>query len=111
MCFISVTDIPSPRGATIVVRYRLFDGGILRLSSIESVSIFILCTPNLARSAGRIDLEYGVLLPVNLRVKAKTKQMLMIMCINTRMHLCSPAIRIFARRHGICVQNTSEFDL
>lgn len=103
MYFIGVTDIPSPRGATIVVRYRLSDGGIFRLSSVESISIFILCAPDIARSAGRIDLEDGVLLPVNLRVKSKTEQMLMVMCVNTRMHFYSPAICVFTRCHRVCV--------
>lgn len=37
--------------------------------------------------------------------------MLMIMCIDTWMHLCSPAIGVFTRCHGVCVQNTTEFYL
>lgn len=65
--------------------------------------MLVFCAPDFARSTGGVDLEDGVLLPIDLGVKTEAEEVLVVVGVNTRVDLCSPTFCVFAGCHGICI--------
>ena len=95
--FVSVCDIPSPAGASVVVGHGLFRSVIFRFVRIKCVSIAVFCAAYRAGASPGVDLEDGVLGTVDVRVHAQTEKMLMVVCVDPGVHLGAPSLGVFAR--------------
>ena len=78
--------------------------------SVESIAIFVFRRPNFTGAGAGVNLENGIRGAVDVGINAHTEEMLMVMGIDARIHLCTPAFRVLARVHGVSVQDPSKFD-
>ena len=67
---VCVLDFPGTASGAVVVRHGFTGRGELGLLRVEGVSVLVLCTANLSVSADCIDLEDGVVRPVDVGVNA-----------------------------------------
>jgi hypothetical protein len=108
---VGVGNLPRAAGISVVVGHGLYRGRVLCLLRVERVAVPVLGTPDLACTLGSVHLEDGVGLSIDLRIHAQTEQMLMVVGVDTWVHLGTPAVRVLARVHRVCVQDTGQLDI
>ena len=100
---VGVGHVPCSGSDTIIVADCLLDSCILRLLGKERVAVWILGAPNFTRALSGIDLEDGVIRSIDIGVDSKTEEMLVVVCVDSWVDLCSPTLGILTRVHGVCV--------
>lgn len=105
-----VTHIPRPARCAIVIRCCLLRCAELCLFRIKCISVLVFGAADLTIAPRCIYHEYSVVWSVNVRVDAQTEKVLVVVCIDARVDLCTPALEVFTREHGVSVQNASELD-
>lgn len=98
-----VRHIPGPTRDSIVIALGLLRSGEFRLLGIEGIAIFVLSAAYCARTHLSVNLEDGVVWSIDIRVESQTEQMLMVVSVDTWVDFGSPAVRILAWVHCICV--------
>lgn len=59
----------------------------------------------------RINLEDGIVRPIDIRVDAQAEEMLVVMGVNAGVYLISPAMGVFIRVHAKGIQDASQLNL
>ena len=106
-----ITHLPRATRAAVIVAHAVLRRPKFGSVRIEGIAIFILCTPHLPSSLPRIDLKDGVGGTVNVGIDPHAEEVLVIMCVHARVDLCAPPFRVFARVHGVGIEDAGEFDL
>lgn len=101
--FVGIAHIPCSGSDAIVVADGFLDSGILGSLRIESISVWILLATNFASSLRGIDLEDSVVRTVDVRVDTQAEEMLVVVCIDSWVHFCSPALGVLTRVHSVGV--------
>ena len=109
--FVGIRHIPRPGCDAVVVADRLLHSAKLLFLSVESISVEILFAANFSSALHCIDLENGVIRPINIGINSETEEMLMIVGVNPGVDFCSPALGILAWVHSVCVQDACKLDL
>lgn len=77
---------------------------------VKGVAILVLRAAHFARSGAGVDLKNGVLGPIDVGIDSQTEEMLVVVCIDARVHFSAPALGVFARVHRISVENAGKLD-
>lgn len=77
---------------------------------VKGVAILVLRAAHFARSGAGVDLKDGILGPIDVGIDSQTKEMLMIVRVDSRVHFSAPALGVFARVHRIGVENARKLD-
>lgn len=108
--FVGVGHFPGARGDAVVVGDGFVDGFVFGFLGEEGVAVGIFGGADGARAGQGVGLEDGVVGAVNVGVDAQTEEMLMIVGVDAGVDFGAPALGVFARVHGIGVEDTGEFD-
>lgn len=100
---VRVGHFPRSRSDTIIVADRFLDGCVFGLLGKECVSVWVLGAPRFTSALGGVDLEDSVIRSIDIGVDSQTEEMLVVMCIDSWVDLCSPTLGVLARVHRIGV--------
>ena len=78
---------------------------------IEGITVLVLSRSNFARASAGVYLKDGVGRSVNIGIDAHTEQMLVVVCVDTRIDFCAPTFGVLARVYSISIQDPGKFDL
>ena len=102
--FVRVAHLPCPRARSIVVATSPPLGWYnLRLLGVESIAVFVLLAADLSSALRGIYLEDCVVWSIDVGVNSEAEQMLVVVCVDTRVDFSSPAVGVLTRVHGVCV--------
>lgn len=101
--FVGICHLPCAGGDAVVIADGFLDGGVLGLLGVEGVAVWVLGAADLARALSGVDLENSVVGPVDVGVDAEAEEMLVIVCVDSGIDFCSPALGVLAWVHGIGV--------
>ena len=106
---VRVDDTPRTTGIRVIIGDTFFGSFIEGIFRVEGVSVFIFGRSDWSGTWHCIALDDGVFVPVELWINTETEEMLMVMRVDARVNLSSPAMGIFTGIHNIGIQNTSKF--
>lgn len=108
---VGVCNFPGSGCVAVIVGHCFKRGSELCLLGVECVSVRVLSTSHLRFTASCVDLEDGVVGSVDISVHTQTEQMLVVVCVDSRVDFSTPALGVLAGVHGVGVQNTGELDV
>lgn len=106
-----VANLPRPARGAVVVCERLAGGVELGLPGAEGVAVVVLGRADGGVGGNGVDHEDGVPWPVDVGVDAQAEEVLVVVGVDARVDLCSPALRVFAGVHTVGVEDAGELDL
>ena len=104
--FISVGNLPRAAGCAIIVRHGFLGSGEFCLFRVECISMLILPASYLSCATSCIDLEDGIVWSIDIGIDAETKQMLVVMRVNSWVDLRTPTMSVLSWIHGIGVEDS-----
>ena len=105
---VGVGDVPGAAGVVVADAGRLgFEGGFARH---ESVAVAVLFAAYGRVAGDGVDFEDGVVVAVDGRVKAKTEEVLVVVCVDARVDFCAVGRRGLAGCEGVGGEDSGEFD-
>lgn len=81
MDLVCIAYIPSPSCRALIIRQRFLHFSILYFIGIKGIPVFILGASYWCSAGSCVDLEYGILLTVYLRVKTKAEKVLVVVSL------------------------------
>ena len=111
MKLVGVGHLPCPAGSAVVVGHGFFGRGVLGLVGVKRISVLVLGTTNFTGALPGIDLEDGVLGSIDIGIDPHAEEMLMVVGVDTGVDFGSPAFGVFARVHGVGVEDAGKLDL
>ena len=106
-----IAHLPRATARAVVVTHALFRSLKARLVRVEGVAVLVLRTTHGSLAGTGIDLINCVFRAVDVRVYAHAEEMLVVVRVDAGVDLCAPAMGVFARVHGVGVQNPRQLDL
>lgn len=111
MQLVGVGHLPCSAGGSVVVGHGFFRCGVLGLMGVEGVSMLVFGATHFTSSLPGIDLEDGVLRPVDVGIDPHAEEMLMIVSIDARVDFGTPAFGVLAGIHRVGVEDAGKLDL
>lgn len=108
---VGVCDFPGAAGVSVVVGHGLEWCGVFGLFGVEGVAVLVLGAADLAGPTDGVNLEDGVVGPVDHGVDAQAEEMLMVVCVDSRVNFGAPALGVLTGVHGIGVEDTRQLDV
>lgn len=109
--FAGIGHLPSPAGVAVIVGHGFQGRVVLGLLGVEGIAVLVFGAANFRRAAGSVDLEDGIVGPIDVRVDSQTEQMLVVVGVDAGVDLGAPAVGVLAGVHGIGVEDTSQLDV
>ena len=103
--FVLVAHVPGARALAVVIRHALDRVGVARPLGIKGVAVRVLFGADVAGALGGVGLEDGVVGAVDVGVHAQAEEVLVVVRVDARVDLGAPAFGVFARVHGVGVQD------
>lgn len=100
---VRVGDFPGASGEAIVVSHGLERSGVFGLLRIEAVAVVVLGTSDFRLTASSVYLENSILRSINVGIHPQTEQMLVVVCVDTRINFGAPALGVFSGVHRVGV--------
>ena len=101
--FALVAHLPCSARATVVVCGSQLRGTELCLLRIERIAVLVLFAADLAVSTCSVHHEDGIVRTVDIRVYPHAEQVLVVMCVDSGVDFCSPALEVLTGKHGVRV--------
>lgn len=108
--FVLVGNVPRTRRGAVVVGHGLDGVGVFSLLCVKGVAVIILGRAGFAGALGGVDLEDGVLGPVDVGVDAQTEEMLVVVRVDAWVDFGAPALGVLAGVHGVGVEDAGQLD-
>jgi hypothetical protein len=100
---VGIDDAPGTTGIGVIIRNTLLGSLVDGVFGVESIPVFVFGGADRSGRRHCVTLHDGVVWTVDLRVDAKTEQMLVIMRVDTWVDLSAPAMGCLTGVQNICV--------
>ena len=108
---VRVGHLPRTAQSAVVVAHTRAHGLDLGLLRVECVAVVVLLTADRMLRCDRVSNKDRISRTIDVGIDTQTEEVLVVVSVNARVDFSSPRSRRLAGVQGVCVQDTSQFDL